>query len=62
MTFLLWLQGFRSIGMRSRGFEALADSASGVSSIYSYSTCDKVWNDILKFFALGRLFSLNLQE
>ena len=42
--------------------EALADSASGVSSIYSYSTCDKVWNDILKFFALGRLFSLNLQE
>jgi len=26
--------------------EALADSASGVSSIYSYSTCDKVWNDI----------------
>ena len=26
--------------------EALADSTSGVSSIYSYSTCDKVWNDI----------------
>ena len=25
---------------------ALADPASGVSSIYSYNTCDKVWNDI----------------
>ena len=42
--------------------KGLRGSASGVSSIYSYSTCDKVWNDILKFFALGRLFSLNLQE
>ncbi|KAK7054929.1 hypothetical protein VNI00_003392 [Paramarasmius palmivorus] len=26
--------------------EALLDSSSGVSSIYSYDTCDKVWNDI----------------
>lgn len=26
--------------------KALADSSSGVSSIYSYETCDKVWNDI----------------
>ncbi|EKM82716.1 hypothetical protein AGABI1DRAFT_111296 [Agaricus bisporus var. burnettii JB137-S8] len=26
--------------------EALADSRSGVSSIYSYDTCDKVWSDI----------------
>lgn len=26
--------------------EALADSSSGVSSIYSYDTCDKVWSDI----------------
>ncbi|KAH7889732.1 FAD/NAD(P)-binding domain-containing protein [Phlebopus sp. FC_14] len=26
--------------------QALADPASGVSSIYSYDTCDKVWNDI----------------
>ncbi|KAI0646980.1 FAD/NAD-P-binding domain-containing protein [Trametes meyenii] len=26
--------------------KALADSASGVSSIYSYNTCDKVWRDI----------------
>lgn len=26
--------------------EALVDSTSGVSSIYSYDTCDKVWNDI----------------
>lgn len=26
--------------------KALADPASGVSSIYSYDTCDKVWNDI----------------
>jgi sulfide:quinone oxidoreductase len=26
--------------------EALADPKSGVSSIYSYSTCDKVWDDI----------------
>ncbi|KIY62098.1 FAD/NAD(P)-binding domain-containing protein [Cylindrobasidium torrendii FP15055 ss-10] len=25
---------------------ALADSKSGVSSIYSYDTCDKTWNDI----------------
>ncbi|KAI0321640.1 FAD/NAD-P-binding domain-containing protein [Amylostereum chailletii] len=25
---------------------ALADPASGVSTIYSYDTCDKVWNDI----------------
>ncbi|EIW85220.1 sulfide-quinone oxidoreductase [Coniophora puteana RWD-64-598 SS2] len=25
---------------------ALADPSSGVSSIYSYDTCDKVWNDI----------------
>jgi eukaryotic sulfide quinone oxidoreductase len=25
---------------------ALVDSTSGVSSIYSYDTCDKVWNDI----------------
>ncbi|KAK7467116.1 hypothetical protein VKT23_004175 [Stygiomarasmius scandens] len=25
---------------------ALADSSSGVSSIYSYDTCDKVWNDV----------------
>jgi hypothetical protein len=26
--------------------KALADSSSGVSSIYSYQTCDKVWEDI----------------
>jgi sulfide:quinone oxidoreductase len=26
--------------------EALADSTSGVSSIYSYDTCDKTWSDI----------------
>lgn len=26
--------------------KALADPASGVSSIYSYETCDKVWQDI----------------
>ena len=26
--------------------KALADPSSGVSSIYSYDTCDKVWNDI----------------
>lgn len=26
--------------------KALADHTSGVSSIYSYDTCDKVWNDI----------------
>ncbi|KAI0831228.1 FAD/NAD-P-binding domain-containing protein [Trametes gibbosa] len=26
--------------------KALADPASGVSSIYSYNTCDKVWTDI----------------
>ncbi|KAL0568654.1 hypothetical protein V5O48_013328 [Marasmius crinis-equi] len=26
--------------------EALVDSSSGVSSIYSYDTCDKVWSDI----------------
>jgi eukaryotic sulfide quinone oxidoreductase len=26
--------------------KALADPTSGVSSIYSYETCDKVWNDI----------------
>ncbi|GJE95100.1 NAD(P)/FAD-dependent oxidoreductase [Phanerochaete sordida] len=26
--------------------KALADSSSGVSSIYSYDTCDKVWRDI----------------
>jgi eukaryotic sulfide quinone oxidoreductase len=26
--------------------ESLADPSSGVSTIYSYSTCDKVWNDI----------------
>ncbi|KAE9384504.1 hypothetical protein BT96DRAFT_751516, partial [Gymnopus androsaceus JB14] len=26
--------------------QALVDSGSGVSSIYSYDTCDKVWNDI----------------
>jgi sulfide:quinone oxidoreductase len=26
--------------------KALADPVSGVSSIYSYDTCDKVWNDI----------------
>ncbi|KAJ3573966.1 hypothetical protein NP233_g2096 [Leucocoprinus birnbaumii] len=26
--------------------EALADPKSGVSSIYSYNTCDKVWDDI----------------
>ncbi|KAI0670455.1 FAD/NAD-P-binding domain-containing protein [Trametes maxima] len=26
--------------------KALADSASGVSSIYSYNTCDKVWRDV----------------
>jgi hypothetical protein len=25
---------------------ALADNSSGVSSIYSYDTCDKAWNDI----------------
>jgi len=25
---------------------ALADISSGVSSIYSYDTCDKAWNDI----------------
>ncbi|TRM58640.1 hypothetical protein BD626DRAFT_510902 [Schizophyllum amplum] len=29
--------------------EALADSKSGVSSIYSYDTADKVWNDIEAF-------------
>lgn len=26
--------------------EALADPKSGVSSIYSYNTCDKTWDDI----------------
>lgn len=26
--------------------EALGDPSSGVSSIYSYDTCDKVWEDI----------------
>jgi sulfide:quinone oxidoreductase len=26
--------------------KALADSSSGVSSIYSYQTCDKTWEDI----------------
>ena len=26
--------------------KALADPSSGVSSIYSYETCDKVWHDI----------------
>lgn len=26
--------------------QALIDSSSGVSSIYSYDTCDKVWSDI----------------
>ncbi|KAJ7582751.1 hypothetical protein C8J56DRAFT_1005680 [Mycena floridula] len=26
--------------------QALVDSSSGVSSIYSYDTCDKTWNDI----------------
>lgn len=26
--------------------KALADSGSGVSSIYSYDTCDKVWHDL----------------
>jgi NADPH-dependent 2,4-dienoyl-CoA reductase/sulfur reductase-like enzyme len=26
--------------------EGLADNQSGVSTIYSYSTCDKVWSDI----------------
>jgi eukaryotic sulfide quinone oxidoreductase len=26
--------------------KALADSSSGVSSIYSYQTCDKTWQDI----------------
>ena len=26
--------------------KALGDPASGVSSIYSYDTCDKVWSDI----------------
>lgn len=26
--------------------KALADPLSGVSSIYSYDTCDKAWNDI----------------
>jgi hypothetical protein len=26
--------------------EALADPSSGVSSIYSYDTCDKTWHDI----------------
>lgn len=26
--------------------KALADPTSGVSSIYSYETCDKVWSDI----------------
>ncbi|OSX65221.1 hypothetical protein POSPLADRAFT_1178892 [Postia placenta MAD-698-R-SB12] len=26
--------------------KALADSTSGVSSIYSYETCDKVWSDV----------------
>lgn len=26
--------------------DALADPSSGVSSIYSYETCDKVWSEI----------------
>jgi len=26
--------------------EALTDKKSGVATIYSYGTCDKVWNDI----------------
>jgi len=26
--------------------KALADASSGVSSIYSYQTCDKAWHDI----------------
>lgn len=26
--------------------KALADPSSGVSSIYSYNTCDKVWDEI----------------
>jgi eukaryotic sulfide quinone oxidoreductase len=34
---------FDAIGGLSK---ALADPSSGVSSIYSYETCDKVWEDI----------------
>uniref|UniRef100_A0A0W0F900 Sulfide:quinone oxidoreductase, mitochondrial n=1 Tax=Moniliophthora roreri TaxID=221103 RepID=A0A0W0F900_MONRR len=37
--------------------EALLDSSSGVSSIYSYDTCDKVWNDIESLRSGNAVFS-----
>ena len=36
---------------------ALADSSSGVSSIYSYDTCDKVWNDIEQLDSGSAIFT-----
>jgi len=37
--------------------KALVDSSSGVSSIYSYDTCDKVWNDIEALRSGNALFT-----
>lgn len=37
--------------------EALSDPKSGVSSIYSYDTCDKVWNDVEKLGAGQAVFT-----
>ncbi|KAF9264715.1 FAD/NAD(P)-binding domain-containing protein [Marasmius fiardii PR-910] len=37
--------------------EALLDTSSGVSSIYSYDTCDKVWNDIESLRSGNALFT-----
>jgi NADPH-dependent 2,4-dienoyl-CoA reductase/sulfur reductase-like enzyme len=37
--------------------KALVDPSSGVSSIYSYETCDKVWNDIETLRSGNAVFS-----
>lgn len=36
---------------------ALADPTSGVSSIYSFETCDKVWDDIEALRAGNAIFT-----
>ena len=36
---------------------ALADPASGVSSIYSFETCDKVWDDVEALRAGNAIFT-----
>jgi eukaryotic sulfide quinone oxidoreductase len=37
--------------------DALADPASGISSIYSYNTCDKVWKDVEALRAGNAIFT-----